>query len=122
MAFWNSDRLRIMANDAFVCDKRTLAMATEILMKDLRQAFAQARTRRFDGRAARCIRSYATRKLHPSAAANSLPRRFAMNSAAARSRSIEAIMELSRRSAVLKSYTSVRSMGLGLDGSDIRAL
>ena len=112
-----------MANDAFVCDKRTLAMATEILMKDLRQAFAQARKLDgFDGRAARCIRSYATRKLHPSTAANSLPRRFAMNSAAARSRSIEAIMELRRRSAVLKSYTSVRSMGLGLDGSDIRAL
>jgi len=29
----------------------------------------------------------ATRKLHPSTAANGLPRRFAMNSAAARSRS-----------------------------------
>jgi hypothetical protein len=50
-------------------------------------AFAQARG--LDGSMAELLDVFAdaTRKLHPSTAANGLPRRFAMNSAAARSRS-----------------------------------
>jgi hypothetical protein len=77
-----------MANDAFVCGKGNLAMATEILVKDLRTAFAQAQAGSTVRLAERLdVFADATRKLHPSTAANGLPRRFAMNSAAARSRS-----------------------------------
>jgi hypothetical protein len=63
----------------FRLDKGSLAMATEILVKDLRQAFKHAsstvRWQRLD------VFADTTRKLHPSTAA----RRFAMNGSAARS-------------------------------------
>ena len=54
--------------DAFVCGKGSPAMATEILVKDLRQAFEQARE--LDGSMAERLDVFAdaTRRLHPSTA------------------------------------------------------
>jgi hypothetical protein len=74
-----------MANDAFVCDN--LGNGHGNLGERPQTAFAQARG--LDGSMAELLDVFAdaTRKLHPSTAANGLPRRFAMNSAAARSRS-----------------------------------
>ena len=83
-------------------------MATEILVKDLRQAFAQARER--DGSMAERLDVFAhtprgsfIRPPRPMAA-----RRFAMNGAAARSRSDRGKMELRRRKRGVKRTYSGR--------------